>query len=120
MGSPALFANHDGPDPISRDLARVKLGERDRLEIAIDRKSHIAADPRGDGAGVAARRPLLALRRGKRSLSWWWEGSAENATLVGMLLADLVDRGPDPERAGLFVVGGGSTAGVRIPLGLSV
>ena len=28
-----------------------------------------------------------------------WEGSTENATLVSMLLADLVDRGPGP-RAG--------------------
>jgi putative transposase len=36
-----------------------------------------------------------------------WEGSTENATLVGMLLADLVDRGLDPEQAILFVIDGG-------------
>ena len=36
-----------------------------------------------------------------------WEGSTENATLVSMLLADLVDRGLDPEQAILFVIDGG-------------
>jgi transposase-like protein len=36
-----------------------------------------------------------------------WEGSTENATLVSMLLADLVDRGVDPEQAILFVIDGG-------------
>ena len=35
------------------------------------------------------------------------EGSTENATLVSMLLADLVDRGLDPEQAILFVIDGG-------------
>ena len=36
-----------------------------------------------------------------------WEGSTENATLVWMLLADLVDRGLDPGQAILFVIDGG-------------
>ena len=36
-----------------------------------------------------------------------WEGSTENATLARALLADLVDRGLDPEQAILFVVDGG-------------
>ena len=36
-----------------------------------------------------------------------WEGSTENATLARALLADLVDRGLDPEQAILFVIDGG-------------
>ena len=36
-----------------------------------------------------------------------WEGSTENATLARSLLADLVDRGLDPEQAILFVIDGG-------------
>jgi putative transposase len=36
-----------------------------------------------------------------------WEGSTEDATLARTLLADLVDRGLDPEQAILFVIDGG-------------
>jgi putative transposase len=36
-----------------------------------------------------------------------WEGTTENATLARTLLADLVDRGLDPEQAILFVIDGG-------------
>jgi putative transposase len=36
-----------------------------------------------------------------------WEGSTENATLARSLLADLVDRGLDPEQAIHFVIDGG-------------
>jgi len=36
-----------------------------------------------------------------------WQGSTENATLARTLLADLVDRGLDPEQAILFVIDGG-------------
>jgi transposase-like protein len=36
-----------------------------------------------------------------------WEGSTENATRARTLLADLVDRGLDPEQAILFVIDGG-------------
>ena len=32
-----------------------------------------------------------------------WEGSTENATVARELLADLVDRGLDPEQGILFV-----------------
>ena len=35
-----------------------------------------------------------------------WEGSTENATLARTLLADLVDRGLDPDQAILFVIDG--------------
>ena len=35
-----------------------------------------------------------------------WEGSTENATLARTLLADLLDRGLDPEQAILFVIDG--------------
>jgi transposase-like protein len=35
-----------------------------------------------------------------------WEGSTENATLARTLLADLVERGLDPEQAILFVIDG--------------
>ncbi len=37
--------------------------------------------------------------------------TTENATLVSMLLADLVDRGLDPEQAILFVIDGGKALG---------
>jgi putative transposase len=36
-----------------------------------------------------------------------WEGSTENAALARALLADLVDRGLDPEPAIVFVIDGG-------------
>ena len=36
-----------------------------------------------------------------------WEGSTENAALARALLADLVDRGLDPEQAILFIIDGG-------------
>lgn len=35
-----------------------------------------------------------------------WEGSTENATVATNLLADLVDRGLDPEQGILFVIDG--------------
>jgi hypothetical protein len=35
-----------------------------------------------------------------------WEGSTENAILACTLLADIVDRGLDPEQAILFVIDG--------------
>jgi hypothetical protein len=42
-----------------------------------------------------------------------WEGSTENATLARTLLADLVDRGLDPDQAILFVIDGGKHSGGR-------
>src|ERR1700677_2050298 len=63
-----------------------------------------------DGLEIADRTHLVALgisTEGVKIPLGLWEGSTENATLVGMLLADLVDRGLDPEQAILFVIDGG-------------
>ena len=37
-----------------------------------------------------------------------WEGSTENKTLCNALLANLIDRGLDPEQVRLFVIDGSS------------
>jgi putative transposase len=63
-----------------------------------------------DGLDIAERTHVVALgisTEGVKIPLGLWEGSTENATLVGMLLADLVDRGLDPEQAILFVIDGG-------------
>jgi putative transposase len=63
-----------------------------------------------DGLEIADRTHVVALgisTDGVKIPLGLWEGSTENATLVGMLLADLVDRGLDPEQAILFVIDGG-------------
>ena len=63
-----------------------------------------------DGLQIAERTHVVALgisTEGVKIPLGLWEGSTENATLVGMLLADLVDRGLDPEQAILFVIDGG-------------
>jgi putative transposase len=63
-----------------------------------------------DGLEIADRTHVVALgisTEGVKIPLGLWEGSTENATLVGMLLADLVDRGLDPEQAILFVIDGG-------------
>jgi len=63
-----------------------------------------------DGLQIADRTHVVALgisTEGVKIPLGLWEGSTENATLVGMLLADLVDRGLDPEQAILFVIDGG-------------
>ncbi|MGI8430248.1 MAG: IS256 family transposase [Solirubrobacteraceae bacterium] len=63
-----------------------------------------------DGLEIADRTHMVALgisTEGVKIPLGLWEGSTENATLVGMLLADLVDRGLDPEQAILFVIDGG-------------
>src|SRR3954471_23619435 len=63
-----------------------------------------------DGMEIAERCHVVALgittEGGKIPLGLW-EGSTENATLARTLLADLVDRGLDPEQAILFVIDGG-------------
>jgi putative transposase len=64
-----------------------------------------------DGLEIADRTHVVALgisTEGVKIPLGLWEGSTENATLVGMLLADLVDRGLDPEQAILFVIDGGN------------
>jgi putative transposase len=63
-----------------------------------------------DGLQIADRTHVVALgisTEGVKIPLGLWEGSTENATLVSMLLADLVDRGLDPEQAILFVIDGG-------------
>jgi len=63
-----------------------------------------------DGMEIAERTHVVALgvsTEGIKIPLGLWEGSTENATLARTLLADLVDRGLDPEQAILFVVDGG-------------
>jgi putative transposase len=62
-----------------------------------------------DGLEVAERTHVVALgitTEGVKIPLGLWEGSTENATLARTLLADLVDRGLDPEQAILFVIDG--------------
>jgi transposase-like protein len=63
-----------------------------------------------DGMEVADATHVVALgisTEGVKVPLGLWEGSTENATLARTLLADLVDRGLDPEQAILFVIDGG-------------
>ena len=63
-----------------------------------------------DGLEIAERTHVVALgisTDGVKIPLGLWEGSTENATLARTLLADLVDRGLDPEQAILFVIDGG-------------
>jgi putative transposase len=63
-----------------------------------------------DGIEIADRTHVVALgitTDGVKVPLGLWEGSTENATLARTLLADLVDRGLDPEQAILFVIDGG-------------
>ena len=63
-----------------------------------------------DGMEVADATHVVALgisTEGIKIPLGLWEGSTENATLARTLLADLVDRGLDPEQAILFVIDGG-------------
>src|SRR3954465_5986909 len=63
-----------------------------------------------DGLEIAGRPHVVALgisTEGVKIPLGLWEGSTENATLARTLLADLVDRGLDPEQAILFVIDGG-------------
>jgi len=62
-----------------------------------------------DGLEIADRTHVVALgitTDGVKIPLGLWEGSTENATLARALLADLVDRGLDPEQAILFVIDG--------------
>jgi putative transposase len=63
-----------------------------------------------DGLEIADRTHVVALgisTEGHKVPLGLWEGSTENATLARTLLADLVDRGLDPEQAIVFVIDGG-------------
>ncbi len=65
-----------------------------------------------DGLQIADRTHVVALgitTEGVKIPLGLWEGSTENATLARTLLADLVDRGLDPEQAILFVLDGAKT-----------
>jgi putative transposase len=62
-----------------------------------------------DGLEIADRTHVVALgisTEGHKIPLGLWEGSTENASLARLLLADLVDRGLDPEQAILFVIDG--------------
>ena len=62
-----------------------------------------------DGLEIAGRMHVVALgitTEGVKVPLGLWEGSTENATLARTLLADLIDRGLDPEQAILFVIDG--------------
>ncbi len=62
-----------------------------------------------DGMEIAERTHVVAVgitTDGVKIPLGLWEGSTENATLARTLLADLVDRGLDPEQAILFVIDG--------------
>src|SRR5215212_7521398 len=63
-----------------------------------------------DGLEIADRTHVVALgisTEGVKIPLGLWEGSTQNATLARTLLADLVDRGLDPDQAILFVIDGG-------------
>src|SRR3954463_2373804 len=63
-----------------------------------------------DGMEVAEATHVVALgitTEGIKIPLGLWEGSTENATLARTLLADLVERGLDPEQAILLVIDGG-------------
>src|SRR3954465_6823029 len=63
-----------------------------------------------DGMEVAEATHVVALgitTDGVKIPLGLWEGSTENATLARTLLADLIERGLDPEQAILFVIDGG-------------
>jgi transposase-like protein len=69
-----------------------------------------------DGLEIAERVHVVALgisTDGVKIPLGLWEGSTENATLARTLLADLVDRGLDPDQAILFVVDGGRRCTAR-------
>jgi putative transposase len=62
-----------------------------------------------DGLEITGRTHVVALgitTEGRKIPLGLWEGSTENATLARALLADLVDRGLDPEQGILFVIDG--------------
>jgi putative transposase len=62
-----------------------------------------------DAVEIAERTHVVALgitTDGVKIPLGLWEGSTENATLARTLLADLVDRGLDPDQAILFVIDG--------------
>jgi transposase-like protein len=73
------------------------LGELDLLAVLLD------------GLMLAGRCVVIALgidRHGRKHVLGLREGTTENATVVGDLLDDLIERGLDPARPRLFVIDG--------------
>jgi transposase-like protein len=88
------------------ERTRTALGELMRRSLADVRLAVMMLD----GMDIAERCHVVALgvsTEGVKIPLGLWEGSTENATLARTLLADLVDRGLDPEQAILFVIDGG-------------
>jgi transposase-like protein len=88
------------------DRTRTALGELMRRRLEDVRLAVMMLD----GIEIAERCHVVALgitTEGVKLPLGLWEGSTENATLARSLLADLVDRGLDPEQAILFVIDGG-------------
>ena len=67
-----------------------------------------------DGIDLHGRTNIVALgitTAGEKLALGLWDGSTENATVAGALLADLVDRGLDVEQGLLFVIDGSKASG---------
>ena len=67
-----------------------------------------------DGIDLHGRTNIVALgisTEGEKLALGLWDGSSENATVAGALLADLVDRGLDVEQGMLFVIDGSKGSG---------
>ncbi len=65
-----------------------------------------------DGIELKERTPIVCLgitTEGVKIPLGLWEGSTENATVATALLADLVERGLDPQQGIVFVLDGGKT-----------
>jgi putative transposase len=88
------------------EKTRTALGELMARQLADTRLAVMMLD----GLDIAGRCHVVALgitTDGVKIPLGLWEGSTENATLARSLLADLVDRGLDPDQAILFVLDGG-------------
>jgi transposase-like protein len=115
----------DVGEPIGQDIeqASASTGKSTVSEVFIERTRTALGELMGrrlddvrlavmmlDGLEIAGRTHIVALgisTEGVKIPLGLWEGSTENATLARTLLADLVDRGLDPEQAILFVIDGG-------------
>ncbi len=113
VGEPVGSAVEESSSSISRSAVSRAFVERTRTALG-ELMSRRLDDVRLaammiDGLEVAGRCHVVALgitTEGRKIPLGLWEGSTENATLAGALLADLVDRGLDPEQGILFVIDG--------------
>jgi putative transposase len=114
VGEPVGAAVEDASSATSRSTVSELFIERTRTALG-DLMSRRLDDVRLavmmlDGLEIAERTHVVALgvtTEGHKIPLGLWEGSTENASLARLLLADLVDRGLDPEQAILFVIDGG-------------